>query len=402
MAGVAANRSNVTWGSSGRAQNVSVQRLADTPANREKLAAEAKKDRKPSALVDLGSDVVLLSSAYLATESRIAKPGGPLLKPGKEASVDGIKGKVLSTDDGFAEIDASKVVVAVLDTGLDMDHPAFEGRIVKPYNAVDGGTDVTDTQGHGTHVAGIVAGSWGLKDGAGGVARDAQVMPVKVFRKDGKAEPATIAKGIRYAADNGAKVINMSLGGTEAGMKKAGLWEQMPELKAAIAYAQSKGVVVVAASGNDGRDDISNYHPASLPDVLTVGAVTHAHKRASFSNGGAELELIAPGVDILSAIPGEGATYKKLQGTSMAAPYVSGAAALVIAQHPDWSAKQVMEHLTRAVDDRGTPGKDISYGYGEINLFKAAFGENLPEVTAETPRPKRSFGEKVAEYFGAN
>jgi len=400
MAGVTAQRSNVSWGQSGHASNVAVRRLEDTPANREKLAAEAKKDKKPSAIVDLGKDVVLLSSAYLATESKIAKPEGPLLKAGRTASVDGVEGKILSTDDGFAEIDASKVVVAVLDTGLDMDHPAFEGRIVKPYDATTGGTDVTDKQGHGTHVAGIVAGSWGIKDGAGGVARDAQIMPVKVFGKNGKAEPTHVAQGIRYAVDNGAKVINMSLGGNEAALKKSGLWAQMPEMKEAIAYAQSKGVVVIVASGNDGKDDISNYYPASLPDVLTVGAVNAAHKRAPFSNGGNELEVTAPGVDILSAYPGEGATYKKLQGTSMASPYVAGAAALVIAQHPDWSAEQVMEHLKRAVDDRDTAGKDIGYGHGEINLFKAAFGENLPAEPA--PQPKRSFSEKVAQFFGAN
>ncbi len=400
MAGVAANRSTVTWGKSGLAKDVAVRRLEDTPANREKLAAEARKDKKPSAIVDLGKDVVLLSSAYLTTESQIAKPGGPLLKAGRTASVDGVEGKILSTDDGFAEISASRVVVAVLDTGIDMDHPAFEGRIVKPYDATTGGTDVTDKKGHGTHVAGIIAGEWGVKEGAGGVARDAQIMPVKVFGKNGKAEPKDIAKGIRYAADNGAKVINMSLGGNEASLKKLGLWEQMPELKEAIAYAQSKGVVIVAASGNDGENAISDYYPASLPDVLTVGAVNPGHSRAGFSNGGDELELTAPGVNILSAIPGNGATYKQEQGTSMAAPYVAGAAALVIAQHPDWTAAQVMEHLTRAVDDRGAPGKDGSYGYGEINLFKAAFGENLPAEPA--PQPKRSFSEKLAEFFGAN
>lgn len=400
MAGVTAQRSTVTWGKSGLAQDVAVRRLEDTPANREKLMNEASKDRKPSAVVDLGKDVVLLSSAYLATESKIANSSGPLLKAGRSVSVDGVEGKVLSTDDGFAEIDASKVIVAVLDTGIDMDHPAFEGRIVKPFDATTGGKDVTDTQGHGTHVAGIIAGEWGVKDGAGGVARDAQIMPVKVFGKSGKAEPKHVAEGIRYAADNGAKIINMSLGATEEAMKKAGLLDQLPEFKEAIAYAQSKGVVVIAASGNDGKDDISTYYPASLPDVLTVGAVNYSHKRAPFSNGGAELELTAPGVDILSAIPGEGATYKKLQGTSMAAPYVAGAAALVIAQNPDWTAEQVMEHLTRAVDDRGKAGKDIAYGHGEINLFKAAFGENLPAQPA--PQPKRSFGEKIAEFFGAN
>lgn len=377
MASVAEARSTVTWGKTGLAQGVSVRRLEDTPANREKLAAEARKDKKPSAIVDMGSDVLLLSSAALRTDSQISKPGGPTIKAGSKVSVDGVAGKVLSTDDGFAEIDASKVIVAVVDTGLDMDHPAFEGRIVKPFNALDGGEDVTDTKGHGTHVAGIVAGQWGLKRGAGGVAQNAKIMPIKVFDEKGKAEPATIAKGIRHAVDNGAKVINLSLGGNEANLTKLGLWEQMPELKAAIQYAQDQGVVVVAAAGNDGKKAISDYYPASLPDVLTVGAVNASHKRASFSNQGAELELTAPGVNILSAIPGKGATYKSFQGTSMAAPYVSGAAALVIAQHPDWSAKQVMEHLTRAVDDRGKPGKDISYGFGEINLFKAAFGEDL-------------------------
>lgn len=400
MTQAAAKTSTVTWGKTGQAQDVYVRRLADTPANRAKLEAEAQKDKLPSAIVDLGQDVVLLSSAYLTTESRISKPGGPVLKAGREAMVDGSAGQILSTDDGFAEIDASKVIVAVLDTGLDIDHPAFEGRIVKPYNAVTGGTDVKDRKGHGTHVAGIVAGAWDIKKGAGGVAPNAPIMPVKVFGDNGKAEPADVAKGIRYAVDNGAKIINMSLGGDEASLKKQGLWEQMPELEEAIAYAQSKGVLVIAASGNDGADDISNRYPASYPGVLTVGAVNTNHKRARFSNGGDELELTAPGVNILSASPGRGAPYKTHQGTSMAAPYVAGAAALVMAQHPDWTAEEVMEHLTRAVDDRGQPGWDPGYGYGEINLFKAAFAEDLP--AEPSPPAKRSFGEKLAAFFGAN
>ncbi len=121
-------------------------------------------------------------------------------------------------------------------------------------------------------------------------------------------------------------------------------------------------------------------------------------KRSKFSQGGDRLDVSAPGEKINSAVPG--GTYGEKSGTSMASPYVAGAAALVIAQHPDWTVAQVKEHLKRAVNDLGAPGWDRDFGYGEVNLFKAAYGENLPAVTRAPEPPKKSLWSKILAFFG--
>jgi subtilisin family serine protease len=375
--------SNVTWGNSSNPLKAaaSVKRLADTAENRAELKKQAAKDKLPSALVDLGSDVALISSAGLVTASRIARTTGDVVKAGGSLKVDGANADVLMTDDGFAEIDAKDVIVAVIDTGIDTKHPAFAGRIVKPYNSADGSTDVEDTQGHGTHCAGIIAGA--TTEDAGGVATSAKIMPIKASN-DGSFPSGSIAKGVRYAVDNGAKVISMSLGGPI----------MQPSVHKAIQYAESKGVLVVVASGNESKEKVS--FPARYEEGLAIGSSKDG-KRSGFSNGGDHLDLSAPGERINSTVPGQ--TYGAKSGTSMATPYAAGAAALVIAQHPDWSLAQVKAHLLRAVNDHGTPGWDKDFGYGEVNLFKAAYGKDLPEVKRAEP-VKKPWWEKALSLVG--
>jgi subtilisin family serine protease len=369
-----ASRSTVTWGTNRTAGSVAVNRLADTAENRKKLQEQAAKDKLPSAVVDFGADVALLSGAALQTASRIAKVQGPSIAQGGSVAVDGANASVLFTDDGFAEIEASDIVVAVIDSGLDVNHPAFKGRVVKPFNSVNGTADVTDTNSHGTHCAGIIAGA--ATEQSTGVATNVKIMPIKAG--DGSFTSAAIVKGIRYAADNGAKVISMSLGGNGA----------LPEVQKAVQYALSKGCVVVAATGNDGKNTVS--FPARYDEILSIGSSKDG-KRSSFSNGGDRLDLSAPGEAINAPIPGGG--YGKKSGTSMATPYAAGAVALVMAQHPDWTPEQVKAHMKRAVNDLGAPGWDKDFGYGEVNLFKAVFGENLPEVPrSATPAPQPSKG----------
>ncbi len=379
---------NIAFGPAARRATAAAdaRRMADTADNRAKLRADAAKDRLPSAIVDLGADVVLLSGKALETKSRVAKAAGAVLAEGDKVAVDGVEGTVLTTDDGFAEIDASNVIVAIVDSGVDVNHPAFKGRIVGAWNAVTGTTDVSDVVGHGTHVAGIAAGAWGVNANAAGVASNAKIMPIKATNNPrGAFKTSDIAKGIRYAADNGAKVINLSLGGP--------LW--MPSLQDAIQYAESKGVVVIAASGNNGKNKVS--YPARFEEAVSVGSSKEG-KRSRFSNGGDRLDVSAPGEQILSAVPG--GQYGAKSGTSMSSPYVAGAAALVIAQHPDWTPAQVKEHLKRAVNDLGAPGWDVDFGYGEVNLFKAAYGENLPAVHRAPAPPKKSFWERLLGFFG--
>jgi subtilisin family serine protease len=382
MPTIPASRSNVTWGNR-TAGNVLVERLADTAENRKKLQEQASKDQLPSVVVDFGQDVALLSSGALQTASKIARVQGPSIAKGDHVKVDEADADVLFTDDGFSEIKADDVVVAVIDSGLDVNHPAFKGRVVKPYNTMTGTSDVTDTNSHGTHCAGIIAGAWGLQDGAGGVAPQVKIMPVKAG--NGTFTLDDIVKGIRYAADNGAKVISMSLGGGGS----------MPEVQRAVQYALSKGCVVVAAAGNDGQNTIS--YPGRYDDILSIGSSKDG-RRSSFSNGGDRLDLSAPGENILSTVPGG---YGKKSGTSMATPYAAGAIALVMARHPEWTPDQVKAHMKKAVNDLGAPGKDKDFGYGEINLFKAVYGENLPDVPAPvTPSKPEGFFARLLRFLG--
>lgn len=343
------------------------QRKPDTAENLKKLKQEAEKDGLPSVIAKQGKDLLLLSGAA-KTESKIARVSAEEgISKGDKLEVDGAEATVLSTDDGFSEIKAQDVIVAVVDSAFDVDHPAFEGRIVSPYNAVDGSTDVSDKRPHGTHVAGIIAGAEGLHPDAGGVAPQVKIMPIKAAGKSGYT-PKAIAEGIRYAVDNGAKVINLSVGGRT----------EFENIKEAIEYAYQQGVVIVVAAGNNKSRNNLLYPARMEQEVLAIGSVGEDGKRSKFSNRGAQLDIMAPGEDIVSALPGN--VFDALSGTSMASPYVAGAAALVVARHPDWTVDQVYEHLKSAASDLGEPGWDKETGFGQLDLFKAVYGENLPSV----------------------
>jgi subtilisin family serine protease len=158
---VAVNQASISWGRGARTAQANVERLADTAANRQTLEREEAAAKLPSAIVKQGQDVLLLSGASLQTASRIARTQGASLNIGDELTVNGASATVLSEDDGFSKVDTQGIIVAVIDTGLDINHPSFKGRIVSPHNAIDGSDNVTDEEGHGTHVAGIIAGAWG-------------------------------------------------------------------------------------------------------------------------------------------------------------------------------------------------------------------------------------------------
>lgn len=347
-----------------KATDVKVEKASNSQDNIASLKAKAKADRMPSAVVQMGNDVLLLSSPDLVTKSEHAQTPDPAIKKGSEVMVDGEAAKVLYTDDGFSEIDASNVTVAVIDDGFDINHPNYEDRVTHPYNAVTG-TDKVNEELHGTHVAGIAVGK------ETGIANNATLMPISVGKGYGSIHPRDVATAVRYAADNGAKVINMSLGASESDLKDLKMWQEVPELAEAIRYAQSKGAVVICAAGNDGSSDTSHYYPAAFDGVVCVGAMSGSGL-ASFSNRGERLDVTAPGSNILSSVPN--GKYKLESGTSMASPYVAGTAALIFAEHPDWTPEQVVRQLKWAVTDFGDPGKDNTFGYGEVNLFKAVYG----------------------------
>ena len=206
------------------------------------------------------------------------------------------------------------VTIAVIDTGVDLGHPDLSAKIVGGYDFVNGDNSAQDDNGHGTHVAGIAAAITNNGTGVAGVSWGAHIMPIKVLNSAGNGTFADVAAGIAWAADHGAQVINLSLGGSSSSSV----------LQSAVDYAYGKGVVIVAAAGNSGINFV--LYPARYPNVIAVAATNSTNAHAGFSNFGPEVDLAAPGVFILSTLPG---SYGYLSGTSMSAPFVSGLAAIL-------------------------------------------------------------------------
>lgn len=252
--------------------------------------------------------------------------------------------------------DGDGILVAVLDTGVDDSNPSLAGQTFGGYDIVNDMAFVTDKNGHGTACASLIAGKGG-EGGVLGAAPKAKILPVKVMDDTGKSDGFAIAKGIVYAVEKGAKIINLSLGTTS----------ETTLLDSAIDYALGKGVLIVAASGNEGKEG-ENY-PSTVDGVLCVGAVDGEKWKAAFSNYGPKVDLVAPGVLVAAAAPMGGVVL--MSGTSSAAPLVSGAAASVWSENPNWSAEKVAEKLMAEADDLGSPGADDWYGSGLVNLYRA-------------------------------
>lgn len=262
------------------------------------------------------------------------------------------------------------VVVAVVDTGIDLNHPDLRDRLVSGVSFVPGTAGPMDDNGHGTHVAGIIAATGNNGQGVVGVAPNCRLMPVKVLDTNGEGNTSDIVSGIVWAAEHGARVINLSLGGGGGG--KA--------LESAVAYAQRKGCVVVAAMGNDGSN--LQAYPASYPGVIAVGSVDEGDTRSDFSNFGRWISVTAPGGEIYSTMPtyrttlmdqdpGADIGYGTLSGTSMATPYVAGLVALICSANPRIAPAAVKNLLERTATDLQTPGYDSFTGYGRVDAARA-------------------------------
>jgi thermitase len=253
------------------------------------------------------------------------------------------------------------VKVGIVDTGIDASHEDLAGKVAACATSTDG-TIATgacdDDQGHGTHVSGTIGALANNGVGLAGVAFSSPLVVCKALSADGSGTDADVAACIRWTHDQGAKVISMSLGGPTASRTIA----------AATRYAWENGgrggSVLVAAAGNDGTSAVE--YPAGRPEVVSVGAVDGADALASFSNRNDDVELTAPGVDVLSTLPGN--RYATESGTSMATPHVSGAAALLWGAHPRVTANAVRTRLDAAVADLGAPGRDPEFGFGRLDL----------------------------------
>lgn len=292
------------------------------------------------------------------------------------------------------------VIVAIIDTGVayenystyylapDLANTAF----VAGYDFVNNDTHPNDDQGHGTHVAGTIAQSTNNNVGVAGVAFQAQIMPVKVLNRFGSGTYADIADGVRWTADNGAKVINLSLGGSAT----------TTYLEEAVKYAYEKGVTIVAAAGNSSSSSPS--YPAAYDNyVISVGAVRYDKNLAPYSNYGSSVDVVAPGGDTTIDQNGDGYGdgvlqqtfsgsrsnfgYYFFQGTSMASPHVAGAAALLISNGNATTPDQVRAALEGTTEDLGTSGRDNTFGWGLINPLAALNWSTATPSPTPSPTP---------------
>ena len=261
------------------------------------------------------------------------------------------------------------VKIAVVDSGVDVHHPDLEGRVSGTYNAVTGTTDVRDMIGHGTFVAGVAAATGDNGIGIAGASMGASVMAVKVDDSYGDIYTDAEAEGVIWAADHGAKVINLSLGSYGTDQLESD----------AIAYAVNKGVLVVAAAGNEGTTT-PNY-PAALPNVIAVGATDAAGHRASFSQYGSWVTVAAPGTDITATAPTSGSAYftpayDVADGTSFASPIVAAEAALLWSAGENVNAADVRAAIVASA--HGYAG--LGLGTGQVD-FRAAYDALVPDST---------------------
>ncbi|MGH3274926.1 MAG: type VII secretion-associated serine protease mycosin [Streptosporangiaceae bacterium] len=278
------------------------------------------------------------------------------------------------------------IIVAVVDTGVDGQQPFLRGAVLPGIDVRNaaGGAANTDCDGHGTFVAGIIAGRQQPGFGFRGVAPEVKILPVREANSatDPGADADILARGIRAAVNRGALVINVSIVTTQPAL----------QLAQAVQYALDHNVVIVAAAGNDFSQGNQVQYPAGFPGVLAVGAVDQSGQRASFSETGPNVAIVAPGVNLLG--PGAGGTglvTAPQAGTSFATPYVAGVAALVRAYYPQLTAAQVIHRLEVTADHPPGALPNSQLGWGEVNPYAALTavlpGEQVTAPAAAPPSP---------------
>ncbi|MFE1311531.1 type VII secretion-associated serine protease mycosin [Streptomyces sp. NPDC058755] len=292
----------------------------------------------------------------------------------------------------WAQSTGKNVRVAVIDTGVDIKNPQLtkavdvsKGKNLLPIKNAKGekiergnNSGTTDTVGHGTRVAGIIAARPAKGTGFVGLAPEATIIPIKQNDAEGDGTALTLASAIHYAVQAGADVINIS-------QDTANAVEPDSRLKQAVDEALGRKVVVVASAGNDGLGgNVKRTYPASYPGVLAVGASDRNNERAAFSQSGDFVGVSAPGVDMISTVPGRG--HCSDNGTSFSAPYVAGVAALLKAKYPKWTAQEVVAQIEQTAE-RSIPGQDRLVGWGVVDPVKA-LTEVDPEHPVESPKPE--------------
>ncbi|WP_030018074.1 type VII secretion-associated serine protease mycosin [Streptomyces monomycini] len=293
------------------------------------------------------------------------------------------------------------ITVAVLDTGVDADHPDLQGQVLPANDLVGFGASPGDSSWaeHGTAMSGIIAGHGhgaDRADGVVGVAPEAKILPVRVILEDSDPErqrarterAGALADGIRWATDHGADVINLSLGDDSRSAHPE------PREDAAIQYALSKGVPVIASAGNGGKDGDHVSYPAAYPGVIAVTAVDQWGSRANFSTRRWYATVCAPGVGVVIANPDR--KYYEGWGTSAASAFVSGAVALVRSAHPDLSPAQIKKLLTDTAQDAPEGGRNDELGAGMVDPAAAVEEAGTLKPTPQKPEAATH----TEQYFG--
>ncbi|MFE5034060.1 type VII secretion-associated serine protease mycosin [Streptomyces sp. NPDC056683] len=330
--------------------------------------------------------------------------GSLALLPSTTAYADSIRAQqwglsALHLDEAWRTTKGKGITVAVLDTGVEADHPDLAGNVLAAKDMIGFGAGPGDRDWarHGTAMAGIIAGHGhgvGNGDGVMGVAPEAKILPVRVILEDGDGARAkarstrgnALAEGIRWAADHGADVINLSLGDDSDSAHPE------PSEDEAIQYALKKDVVVVASAGNGGDKGDHISYPAAYPGVIAATAVDKFGTRAGFSTRRWYATVSAPGVDIVIADPDH--KYYEGWGTSAASAFVSGAMALIKAAHPGLTPAQIKKLLEDTARDAPAGGRDDSRGFGMIDpaaAIKAAARLKTQNLTSAS-YSKKYFG----------
>jgi len=258
-------------------------------------------------------------------------------------------------------------LVAVLDTGVQFNHPDLAGRLVTGYDFVNDDTNASDDNGHGTWVSGIIAAKPNDGYGMAGISWSDKILPVKIMSREGTGSTSDLATAIIWSADRGAKVINMSVGG----------FPYSQYVQDAVNYAWNKGAVLVGAAGNNRREE--NFYPASYTNVVSVSATQVNDEFSNWSSWGPKVDVSAPGSSVLTTncyactYGGHDSwgSHTYISGTSFATPNVAGVVALIRAKYPSYTPSQVVSRLISTVDDLGYPGRDDKYGQGRVNAYRA-------------------------------
>ena len=329
--------------------------------------ASADQAAATAATASQGNDLISVESAepVKALENPTGVPA--------TASTDPLRAQQWALDRAAFEsvwptTNGSGITVAVVDTGVAAGHPDLAGQVLPGYQKwTDSASGISydttmdpsfDNNGHGTHVAGIIAALANNGTGVAGAAPGVKILPVKVLDASGSGWDGDVAFGINWAVSHGANVVSLSLGGAASS-----------SVKAAIDNAVANNVIVFAAAGNGGATGSPSY-PGAEPNAIGVASVDSSLAHSAFSTVGSYVDVAAPGRGIVSTYPPMG--YATLSGTSMATPYAAAAGALLRAEHPAWNVAQVRDRLLTTADDLGTPGRDNQFGCGFIDPHKAA------------------------------